>query len=282
MSARGVSRLDVCIACRFSPCYSCAGSRPIPRRSPYATTAATPSTRASTRRSTRTAAGPRVRARPSASPSPPTGTAESGAAPAATAPAPPSARRGSCGGTGPPVRRHDRLPEHVAVRGEPQRRRYRLVQHQLCRCRRQPAWASRVTNGSCFSPNTCSSAVITQLPGGPAQRERLSEPLHAVQHGPVLLPRRLRHAADLQHLAWSGEAQTYVNNIHTYCPAAVRLCVRRSLGRRAAHLSDRLQLHLTFCPERRSRPDVDSDQRPARHGHLRASRERRRREACSP
>ena len=56
-----------------------------------------------------------------------------------------------------------------------------------------------VSNGELrVSPSTCSNSAITNCPADSAERQRLPQPLHEVQHRPVLLPWRVRHAGDLR------------------------------------------------------------------------------------
>ena len=105
-----------------------------------------------------------------------------------------------------------------------------------------------VLNGSCVSPEHLQHGAAHELQRRPALGRLLPEPVHEVQHGPVLLPRCVRDSADLQRVAMVRVRPELREQHPLRVPAPIRVRLRRH--RRPAHLSDRLELHDHVLPGR--------------------------------
>ena len=104
-----------------------------------------------------------------------------------------------------------------------------------------------VSNGSCYSPNTCNSAVKTNCPAGLRSGSACLSPCTRYNTDQFCCRGAFGTQATCVVANWSAEARTYVDNIHAYCPRQYSYAYDEGSG--ALHTCGTgANYTLTFCP----------------------------------
>jgi hypothetical protein len=105
-----------------------------------------------------------------------------------------------------------------------------------------------VTNGSCISPNTCSNSVISNCPAGLRSGSVCLSPCTRYNTDQFCCRGAFGLPSTCVVSNWSGEAQTYVNNIHSFCPRQYSYAYDEVAGGALHTCATGINYTLTFCP----------------------------------
>lgn len=102
------------------------------------------------------------------------------------------------------------------------------------------------TNGSCNSPNTCSSAPLTQCSSDLRSGGYCLSPCTVYNTDQYCCRNAYGTSATCQPSTWPANEQSYVNNIHTYCPGQYSYAYDDSIGLHTCPAGGNYTI--TFCP----------------------------------
>jgi len=103
-----------------------------------------------------------------------------------------------------------------------------------------------VSNGSCLSPNSCSSSVISSCPSGLASGGACLSPCTAYNTDQYCCRGAYGTAATCVVGNWAANAQAYVNNIHNFCPHEYAYAYDDNNGLHTCATGSNYTM--TFCP----------------------------------
>jgi len=105
-----------------------------------------------------------------------------------------------------------------------------------------------VTNSSCLSPNTCSNSVLTNCPAGLRSGSVCLSPCTRYNTDQFCCRGAFGLPSTCVVSNWSSEAQTYVNNIHNFCPRQYSYAYDEVSGGALHTCPTGANYTLTFCP----------------------------------
>ena len=105
----------------------------------------------------------------------------------------------------------------------------------------------QVSSGSCISPNACSASVITSCPSDLKSGNVCLSPCTKYNTDQYCCRGAYGTAATCQVSAWAASAQTYVNNVHSYCPHSYAFAYDESSGALQTCATG-INYTVTFCP----------------------------------
>jgi hypothetical protein len=105
-----------------------------------------------------------------------------------------------------------------------------------------------LTNGSCYSPNTCSSSVISSCPAGLRSGNICLSPCTRYNTDQFCCRGAFGTPQTCNTAAWSAEARTYINNIHSFCPRQYSYAYDEVSGGALHTCPTGSAYTVTFCP----------------------------------
>ncbi len=106
----------------------------------------------------------------------------------------------------------------------------------------------QVSNSGCVSPNTCSNSVLTNCPADLRSGSVCLSPCTRYNTDQYCCRGAYGTAATCVVANWAASAQTYVNNIHTYCPREYAYAYDENSGGALQTCATGASYTITFCP----------------------------------
>ncbi len=105
----------------------------------------------------------------------------------------------------------------------------------------------RNSNTSCVSPSSCSSSVLSSCPADLRSGNECLSPCTKYNTDQYCCRGAYGTAATCLVSQWAASAQTYVNNVHTYCPRSYAFAYDESSGALQTCTTG-ASYTITFCP----------------------------------
>ena len=105
-----------------------------------------------------------------------------------------------------------------------------------------------VTNGSCVSPNACNSSVISSCPADLRSGNVCLSPCTRFNTDQFCCRGAFGTPQTCVVANWSGVAQTYVNNVHNFCPRQYSYAYDEVAGGALQTCPTGANFTITFCP----------------------------------
>src|SRR5258706_378252 len=106
----------------------------------------------------------------------------------------------------------------------------------------------QVSNSGCVSPNTCSNSVLTNCPADLRSGSVCLSPCTKYNTDQYCCRGAYGTAATCVVANWAASAQTYVNNVHTYCPREYAYAYDENSGGALQTCATGASYTITFCP----------------------------------
>jgi len=104
----------------------------------------------------------------------------------------------------------------------------------------------QLTNGSCVSPNSCNSAVISNCPAGLKSGNVCLSPCTAANTDQFCCRNAFGSPAACVVAAWPAVDQQYVTNVHSFCPNTYAFAFDDKVGLHTCATGSNYTI--TFCP----------------------------------
>jgi hypothetical protein len=105
-----------------------------------------------------------------------------------------------------------------------------------------------VSNGSCVSPNTCSSSVLSSCPADLRSGNVCLSPCTRFNTDQFCCRGAFGTPSTCVVANWSAVAQTYVNNLHNFCPREYSYAYDEVAGGALQTCPTGANFTITFCP----------------------------------
>lgn len=105
-----------------------------------------------------------------------------------------------------------------------------------------------VSNGSCVSPNTCSSSVLSSCPADLRSGNVCLSPCTRFNTDQFCCRGAFGTPSTCVVANWSAVAQTYVNNLHNFCPREYSYAYDEVAGGALQTCPTGASFTITFCP----------------------------------
>src|SRR5687768_11774800 len=106
----------------------------------------------------------------------------------------------------------------------------------------------QVSNSSCYSPNTCSNSVLTNCPADLRSGTTCLSPCTRYNTDQYCCRGAYGTPQTCIVSQWAASAQTYVNNIHNYCPRQYAYAYDEVSGGALHTCATGTNYTVTFCP----------------------------------
>src|SRR5258706_14558328 len=106
----------------------------------------------------------------------------------------------------------------------------------------------QVSNSGCVSPNSCSNSVLTNCPADLRSGSVCLSPCTKYNTDQYCCRGAYGTAATCVVANWAASAQTYVNNVHTYCPREYAYAYDENSGGALQTCATGASYTITFCP----------------------------------
>jgi hypothetical protein len=104
----------------------------------------------------------------------------------------------------------------------------------------------KVSNGSCVSPNACTSAVYTDCPSGLVSGNYCLSPCTATGSAQFCCTGAFGSSSTCLVSQWPSSDATYVSNVHTFCPNQYAYAYDDAVGLHTCPTGSNYTI--TFCP----------------------------------
>jgi len=104
----------------------------------------------------------------------------------------------------------------------------------------------QISNGSCVSPNTCSSAVVSNCPSGLKSGSYCLSPCTETGNPEFCCTGAYGTSATCNPSTWPAADSEYVSNIHSYCPNQYAYAYDDNVGLHTCPTGSNYTI--TFCP----------------------------------
>jgi hypothetical protein len=128
-----------------------------------------------------------------------------------------------------------------------------------------------VTNASCVSPNTCSASVISSCPAELRSGNVCLSPCTRFNTDQFCCRGAFGTPSTCIVANWSAVAQTYVNNVHNFCPRMYSYAYDEVAGGALQTCPTGANFTITFCPAGSAPPQPQPTQNLARNRPMASS-----------